>query len=34
MADIVKFFYNEAPSACWGSLEKMEKWIEIGGLYP
>ena len=26
--DIVNFFYNEAPSACWGSKEKMEKWIE------
>ena len=26
--DIVSFFYNEAPSACWGSEEKMKKWIE------
>lgn len=28
MFDIVYFFYNETPSACWGSKEKMEKWLE------
>ena len=22
------YFYNETPSACWGSKEKMEAWIE------
>ena len=27
---IVAYFYNEAPSACWGSPEKMEKWLESG----
>ena len=21
------YFYNEAPGNCWGSREKMEKWI-------
>jgi hypothetical protein len=24
---IVKFLYNEAPSLCWGSKEKMEAWL-------
>jgi len=24
--DIVAFFYNEAPSACWGSPEQVEEW--------
>ena len=24
----VGYFYNQAPSACWGSREKMEKWME------
>ncbi len=23
----VGYFYNEAPSACWGSIEKMNAWI-------
>jgi len=23
----VSYFYNEAPSNCWGSKEKMENWI-------
>ena len=32
MFDIVKFFYNEAPLNCWGSKERMEAWIERGGL--
>jgi len=27
MSDIVEFFYNEVPSACWGSSEKMKKWL-------
>lgn len=26
--DIVSFWYNEAPGACWGSREKMEAWVE------
>lgn len=28
IADIVSFFYNEAPSSCWGSPEKAKKWHE------
>lgn len=24
----VGYFYNEAPSACWGSKEKMKAWVE------
>ena len=27
MLDIVKFFYNEAPTISWGSKEEMKKWI-------
>jgi hypothetical protein len=23
----VAYFYNEAPSQCWGSKEKMESWL-------
>lgn len=29
MFDIVCFFYNEAPSRCWGSEEKMYNWIKL-----
>lgn len=25
--EIVRFFYNEAPGGCWGSLETMRKWM-------
>ena len=25
----VAYFYNEAPSPCWGSREKMDEWIKI-----
>lgn len=28
LSDIVNFFYNEAPSQCWGSAEKMQAWAE------
>ena len=28
MFDIVCFIYNEAPSLCWGSREKMNAWIK------
>jgi len=28
MIDIVDFFYNEAPSECHGSEEKMQLWIK------
>ena len=31
--DIVQFFYNEAPSACWGSKEAMVAWVKRGGLH-
>lgn len=24
----VSYFYNEMPEPCWGSREKMEKWIK------
>lgn len=24
----VAYLYNEAPSPCWGSKEKMQKWLE------
>lgn len=26
------FFYNNAPSGCWGSPAKVSDWIEKGGL--
>jgi hypothetical protein len=26
----VAYFYNEVPYDCWGSVEKIEAWIEIG----
>jgi len=29
MFDIVSFFYNEAPSQCWGSREKMIAWRDM-----
>ena len=28
MLDLVRFFYNETPSQCWGSREKMDAWME------
>lgn len=24
----VSYFYNELPFTCWGSVEKMNEWIE------
>jgi hypothetical protein len=27
LVDIVKFFYNEAPSVCWGSQEALVGWV-------
>jgi hypothetical protein len=27
----VRFLYNYAPAICWGSIQKIEKWAEIGG---
>jgi len=32
MFDIVRFMYNEVPSICWGSSERMTNWVKIGGL--
>jgi hypothetical protein len=26
--EIVSYLYNEVPSACWGSPEKVQKWLE------
>jgi hypothetical protein len=28
--DIVSFLYNEAPSECWGSREKVKAWVKEG----
>jgi hypothetical protein len=28
LRDIVAWFYNEAPSTCWGSPEKMKEWLK------
>ena len=28
----VNYFYNEAPGACWGSPERMERWLN-GGIH-
>ena len=30
LRDIVRFFYNEVPSKCWGTPEKMKTWIKAG----
>lgn len=30
--DYVVWMWNEAPSSCWGSKEKVEKWVAQGGL--
>lgn len=32
MFEWVCFFYNEAPTACWGSPEHFAAWIARGGL--
>ena len=26
LSDIVKWLYNEAPSTCWGSKERVQEW--------
>jgi len=26
----VRWFYNNAPSACWGSKEKVNNWLDQG----
>jgi len=30
--DIVSFFYNEVPWACWGTKEKVQEWINHSGM--
>lgn len=32
LQDIVAFFYQEAPAACWGSKEAIKEWRKLGGL--
>lgn len=32
MFEIVSFMYNEAPASCWGSKEKVRKWVDRRGL--
>ena len=32
MRDWVIFFYNDAPSICWGSPDKFNAWIAKGGM--
>jgi len=32
MQDWVNFFYNDAPSICWGSPAKFNAWIAQGGM--
>lgn len=29
--DICAFLYNEAPSACFGSVEAFQSWVQRGG---
>jgi hypothetical protein len=29
LRDLVIFIYNEVPSKCWGSPEKVKKWINF-----
>ena len=28
LPDIVSWLYNEAPSTCWGTPERVEQWLE------
>jgi hypothetical protein len=30
LKDFVRFLYWEVPSACWGSIEKVQAWRGIG----
>lgn len=32
MRDIVRWIYNEAPSICHGSRERVDAWIRAGGM--
>lgn len=29
LTDVVRYFYNETPIDCWGSVEKMEAWLGL-----
>lgn len=29
--DIVSYIYNNLPSGCWGSRERVRAWIDHGG---
>ena len=31
--DIADFMYNEAPLGCWRRKERIDNWIEKGGLH-
>ena len=33
LRDIAEFMYNEAPLGCWRTEERIDAWIEKGGLY-
>ena len=28
----IGWFYNQGPTGCWGSKEKMKAWIKLGGM--
>lgn len=32
LAEYVEFLYNDAPSTCWGSPEKVNAWISNRGI--
>jgi hypothetical protein len=32
LSEWVIWLYNEVPSACWGSPERVEEWVSTGGL--
>lgn len=33
MLNFVMFLYNEAPSECWGSEEKVDQWLNRGNTH-
>ena len=30
VCDLIKWIYNNAPAPCWGSAEKIDKWLNEG----
>ena len=30
LVNYVRFLYNDAPSQCWGSAEKVKAWLALG----